>query len=220
MRIFLSGPMTGLPDFNYPNFNNTAAILRSHGHTVLNPAENCNGRKDLEHSEYLKYSLSQVVCAEAIAMLPGWEISKGATLELSVAQAIGLKAYEVQFAGYLTPLGEPIGTLTCPTHGMPMKETPYGTDTCAPAPDILDEARSIVHGPREDDYGDKETNMQRIADLWNGYLGYDEHPHTITVIDVAQMMILVKVARNRHKPGRDSNVDIAGYTLIAQELMQ
>lgn len=39
-RIYLSGPMTGLPDYNYPAFNAEAARLRALGYTVENPAEN------------------------------------------------------------------------------------------------------------------------------------------------------------------------------------
>ena len=39
-RVYIAGPMTGLPDFNYPAFNAAAAKLRALGLEVLNPAEN------------------------------------------------------------------------------------------------------------------------------------------------------------------------------------
>ena len=39
-RIFLSGPMSGLPEFNLPTFHAAADLLRTHGHHVENPAEN------------------------------------------------------------------------------------------------------------------------------------------------------------------------------------
>jgi len=40
MRIYIAGPMTGLPEFNYPAFNAAAEYLRSLGHHVENPADN------------------------------------------------------------------------------------------------------------------------------------------------------------------------------------
>lgn len=39
-RIYIAGPMSGLPEFNYPAFNRAAAVLRAQGHHVENPAEN------------------------------------------------------------------------------------------------------------------------------------------------------------------------------------
>lgn len=42
-RLYLAGPMTGLPDFNYPAFHAAAAAWRAAGWTVANPAENFNG---------------------------------------------------------------------------------------------------------------------------------------------------------------------------------
>ena len=38
-KIYIAGPMRGLPDFNYPKFNYYAAIYRSVGWEVENPAE-------------------------------------------------------------------------------------------------------------------------------------------------------------------------------------
>ena len=39
-RIYIAGPMSGLPDLNSPAFNAMAERLRAHGHHVENPAEN------------------------------------------------------------------------------------------------------------------------------------------------------------------------------------
>jgi hypothetical protein len=38
-KIYLSGPMTGLPDLNFPAFHAEAARLRALGYDVINPAE-------------------------------------------------------------------------------------------------------------------------------------------------------------------------------------
>ena len=45
--IYLSGPMTGLPEFNYPAFHEAARRWRAIGWDVINPAEHFEGRTDL-----------------------------------------------------------------------------------------------------------------------------------------------------------------------------
>jgi Domain of unknown function (DUF4406) len=86
-RIYLCGPMTGLPDYNYPAFNAEAARLRGLGYTVENPAEN-------EHPEgqdwpgYMRVALTQMLTCQAVAILPSWQKSKGAKLELNLADAL------------------------------------------------------------------------------------------------------------------------------------
>jgi hypothetical protein len=86
-RIYLSGPMTGLPDFNYPLFHRVAAELRAEGHEVYNPAE-------YEHDEPefpLRRAMAdyaRFICMEActIVLLPGWEKSLGVSAELALAK--------------------------------------------------------------------------------------------------------------------------------------
>lgn len=87
--IYVAGPMTGLPDFNYPAFNAAAATLRAQGHTVLNPAENpvpaCGTWQG-----YMRLALAQLVQCECIVLLPGWAESKGALIERKLAQVLGM----------------------------------------------------------------------------------------------------------------------------------
>jgi len=89
-RIYVAGPMSGLPDFNYPAFNGVAAHLRSMGHEVENPAENpvppCGS-----WNGYMRMALAQVVRCDWMVMLPGWEKSHGARLEHYVATTLGMK---------------------------------------------------------------------------------------------------------------------------------
>jgi hypothetical protein len=79
--------------------------------------------------------------------------------------------------------------------------------------DLLKEARELIGGDRQTDYGDKLTNHQNIADFWSVFL-----KKKITAHDVAICMALVKVARlmNQHK--KDSYIDGSAYFAIAGEI--
>ncbi|MCK1479341.1 DUF4406 domain-containing protein [Bradyrhizobium sp. 197] len=112
MKIYVAGPMRGIPEFNFPAFNAAADKLRAEGHLVFNPAEkdnerhgtdiskgNANGCEETaakEHGFNLREALGVDlgwICAEgeAVALLPGWENSKGAKAEKAAADALGLE---------------------------------------------------------------------------------------------------------------------------------
>jgi hypothetical protein len=89
-RIYVAGPMTGIEDFNFPAFNAAADLLRCGGWTVENPAE--HGIVDgADWADYLAYDLTRLGLCGAIYLLPGWENSKGAQLEVLVAQRLGME---------------------------------------------------------------------------------------------------------------------------------
>lgn len=89
-RIYISGPMTGLPDFNYPAFHAAAHLLRVRGHEAINPAELCaETGKDWHY--YMRLDLKALCDCDALALLPGWQNSKGAHLELHIAHRLGLE---------------------------------------------------------------------------------------------------------------------------------
>ena len=79
--------------------------------------------------------------------------------------------------------------------------------------EYLDTAAKIVTGQRQHDYGDKYQNHENIARLWSAYLDYNISAH-----DVAICMLLVKVARLKHRPTTDCYIDMAGYAAIAGEI--
>ena len=81
MKIYLSGPMTGLADFNFPAFNAEATRLRALGHEVVNPAE-LNPDSDAPWHECMRRDLA--------ALLEGWQKSSGAHLEMHVAHRVGM----------------------------------------------------------------------------------------------------------------------------------
>jgi hypothetical protein len=96
VRLYLAGPMSGLPDFNYPAFRTAAQEWRAWGWDVLDPSEKFGGRADLPYEVYIKGSIIDVLASEAIAVLPGWQNSKGATLEVSIGRALGYPIYAAE----------------------------------------------------------------------------------------------------------------------------
>jgi hypothetical protein len=86
-RIFISGKMTGIENFNYPLFNKIAAELRALGHTVENPAEN---KEQDTWEDYMRLALRQMLTCDVVAQLPGWEDSRGARMEHDVADELGI----------------------------------------------------------------------------------------------------------------------------------
>lgn len=112
MKIYIAGPMRGIPEFNFPAFYAAADMLKAQGHEVFNPAAKDNERHgtdiskgnitgdesiaSAQHGFNLREALSidlEWICkyADAIALLPGWEGSKGATAERATALALGLE---------------------------------------------------------------------------------------------------------------------------------
>lgn len=94
-RIYLSGPMAGLPDLNFPAFHAEAARLRSMGFDVVNPAEiNPGGNKSWE--ECLRADIKALCDCDTIALMPGWEASKGSHLEAHIAHRVGIKVVPIE----------------------------------------------------------------------------------------------------------------------------
>jgi hypothetical protein len=105
MKLYLAGPMTGLPDYNFPAFDAAAALLEAEGHIVLNPAQmdrdvgfdsGTGGVSNAFLRDAFKRDLSAVCDCDAIAMLPGWEQSGGARVEWMLASHLGLKIIYLQ----------------------------------------------------------------------------------------------------------------------------
>ena len=96
MRIYISGPMStiGPPTYNYPAFHDAAKEWRAAGHYVHNPAESFSGDTTRPLPEYFRADLHMLLDVEAIALLPNWTQSTGATKELLIAQGLGLKVYD------------------------------------------------------------------------------------------------------------------------------
>lgn len=86
--VYVSGPMTGIPEFNFPAFRAAADRLRERGYTVINPAD-LNPDPSTSRYTCLRVDLAALVEADALAMLPGWEHSPGARREVENALSMG-----------------------------------------------------------------------------------------------------------------------------------
>lgn len=89
-RLYIAGPMAGLPEHNYPVFRAAAAGLRAHGYDVEDPSTNTNPTPDDYHG-WLRAGLKQLIRCDGIALLPGWESSGGARLEVNVGATLGMR---------------------------------------------------------------------------------------------------------------------------------
>lgn len=96
-RCYLAGPMTGKPDFNRAAFLKAAERLRGWGYDVLSPVETDvlvygSWEEAIKHpwKEHLARDISIVPTCDTIALMPGWEDSSGANLELNIARVFGL----------------------------------------------------------------------------------------------------------------------------------
>jgi hypothetical protein len=86
--IYIAGPMTDIPDFNFPAFNRVAAKLRGEGFDVTNPAE-LHSHTHMPWEFYMRSALRAMLDCEMIYMLVGWSSSRGACLELDIARKLG-----------------------------------------------------------------------------------------------------------------------------------
>lgn len=81
---------------------------------------------------------------------------------------------------------------------------------------ILQEAQDVIYGDREQTYGHPSKNIKNIAELWSVYLNKQ-----VSMEDVCNLMILLKVARLKNQPThRDSQVDICGYAALIARVQE
>jgi hypothetical protein len=104
-KAYLAGPMSGVPQFNFPEFYRVAALLRGDGWDIISPAELDDEQTAADAlksaagdpvdqkpswGDFLARDVKIVADeVKAIIFLPGWEKSRGAKLEA--------------FTGLLTP---------------------------------------------------------------------------------------------------------------------
>ena len=127
MKVYVAGPMTGIPQFNIPAFDEMAARLRDMGYEVVSPAEldrpetraiqmasKTGSMADLPPGDTWGMFLARDVKLlsddgiEGIFVLPGWWKSRGARLETFVGNALcGMPVlYHNVLADWIEPVPE------------------------------------------------------------------------------------------------------------------
>ena len=101
MRLYLTGPMTGLVDCNRPAFEAARVRLRCEGHAVIDPTELDLDRVDGAASQdpellwrmFLTRDVAVLLTSavDGIVLLEGWERSRGSRLEVLAAMSAGVQ---------------------------------------------------------------------------------------------------------------------------------
>ncbi len=192
MKIYIAGPMTGLPDYNFPAFHAAAAAWRAEGWEVVNPAEEFDGDTGRPYREYVERDIKRLKTVDAIAMLEGWDgaNARGSVWEREIARS--MLRIPIFNAGY------------------PFAPSAYDRET------ILDEAQRLVHGHRGADYGHPIEDYTRTGRMWGAILGIPDIDPRICCL----MMAAVKVSRECNKHKRDNLTDLAGYAECASMVAQ
>ena len=83
---------------------------------------------------------------------------------------------------------------------------------------VLLHAHDIINGQRQQQYGNPEDSFPEIAVLWNWWLG-PRLSAPLTAQDVAMMMALMKIAREKNGAGKTDNVvDACGYLGLYEDM--
>lgn len=126
-RIYIAGPMTGYPQYNFPEFIKMAALLRAMGFDVVSPAElddpadraaamaSPDGERQTVESfgkswgDFLARDVKIIAdeSIDAIVVLPGWENSSGARLETFVGHLSGARTYVLGTIGGFVSVARP-----------------------------------------------------------------------------------------------------------------
>ena len=90
MRVYISGPMTGIPELNFPAFNAAARRLRYNGWTVENPAEAFGGKADVPYRICVERDVKVLQRCAAIYLLRGWDAptARGSIWEHEIARTL------------------------------------------------------------------------------------------------------------------------------------
>lgn len=142
-RVYLAGPMTGHENHNFPAFHAAAERLRASGLEVVNPAD--HGLVDgLGWADYMRWDLVKLAGCHSVYVLPGWEKSKGASLEVAIAHALGMPLFTVDGAPVLASAPVAGEAQAVAWRYWNEKSHSWNTTTSAAVADTMREAGRVV----------------------------------------------------------------------------
>lgn len=89
LRLYIAGPMTGIEEFNYPAFHAAKDALLGAGFEVRSPADH-ELAEGLDWADYMRKDIPWLLECGGVAVLPGWSSSRGASLEVHIANALDM----------------------------------------------------------------------------------------------------------------------------------
>jgi hypothetical protein len=116
VKVYIAGPMRGLPLYNFPAFDAAAELLSGQGWDAYSPAaadreidgfDPETGANIQPVEVYMRRDFEAILTCDAIAMLPGWRRSGGAVREWTVATGLNLKVLDATTGEPLVETGDP-----------------------------------------------------------------------------------------------------------------
>ena len=192
MKLYLAGPMRGLPNHNFPAFHAATTDLRKRGHHVVSPAEHdeeCGFDPSTDEVDrfylaaQMRWDLAAVLESEGVVVLPGWLSSEGTSYEVGIANVVHIPVFEYPSLELVKP------------------EL------------VTAEAARIVTGARQSSYGHPAEDFSRTGRIWGAILDHWRRSELQDVPPelVGLCMVGVKISREVNGHKRDNLVDGAGY---------
>jgi len=88
--------MRGIKEHNFPAFDKAAASLRNSGHDILDPAASFPGQPNPGRAACMRHDIMLILGVDGIIVLPEWQASPGARMEVAEAWAIDIPVYSYQ----------------------------------------------------------------------------------------------------------------------------